>query len=62
MTGEELIEELRDSKFSDLPIVVITGSEVSEVRERLRGVFVDDYILKTQLTLERLEDCIQRLI
>jgi len=62
MTGEELIEDVRDSKFGNLPIIVITGSDMSEVRERMKGLFIDDFILKTQLTQERLVDSIERLV
>lgn len=61
MTGEELIEDLRNSKFGDLPIIVVTGSEVSEVRHRLKGLFIDDFILKTQLTQERLAESLERV-
>jgi len=61
MTGEEMIKDFRESKFGDLPVVVITGSEMSEVRERLKGLFIDDFILKTQLTQDRLIDCMERL-
>ncbi len=61
MTGEALIEELRDSKYQNIPIVVITASDMTEVRQRLKGVFIDDFILKPQLTQERLEDVISRL-
>ncbi len=61
MTGEEIIEELRGSKYQDIPIVVITASDMAEVRQRLKGVFIDDFILKPQLTQERLEDVIHRV-
>ncbi len=61
MTGEELIEDLRNSKFGDLPIVVISGSDISEIRQRLKGLFIDDFILKTQLTEERLVDSLERV-
>jgi len=61
MTGEDLIGNLRDSKFGELPIVVITGSEMSEVRQRLKGLFIDDFIVKTQLTQEKLIDSLERV-
>lgn len=62
MTGEELIEDLRASKFGNLPVVVVSGSDKAEIRERLKGIFVDDYILKSQLDQERLIDCVERLV
>ncbi len=62
MTGEELIEDLRDSKFGNLPILVISGSDKSEIRERLKGLFIDDLIIKTNLTQDRLVDSLERLV
>lgn len=61
MTGEELIDDLRNSKFGDLPIIVISGSEISEIRQRLKGLFIDDFIVKTELTQERLVDSLERV-
>lgn len=61
MTGEELIDDIRNSKFSDMPVVVISGSEISEIRHRLKGLFIDDFIVKTQLDQDRLVDTIHRV-
>lgn len=62
MTGEELINSLRESRYSDIPIVVITSLEVSEVKQRLKGLKIDDVILKQDLTGERFNLCIDRLL
>ena len=62
MTGEELIRSMRNSRFSDIPIVVITSLETSEVRERLKGLDIQDVILKQDLTPERFNSCIDRIL
>ncbi len=62
MTGEELIENLRGSRYSDIPIVIITSLEVEEVKERLKGIKIQDYILKQDLTPERFNNCIDRIL
>lgn len=62
MTGEELINHLRDSRYSDIPIVVITSLEPQEVKQRLKGLRIDDVILKQDLTNERFNLCIDRIL
>jgi CheY-like chemotaxis protein len=62
MTGEELIQQMRNSRYSDIPIVLITSLEVSEVKERLKGLKIDDCILKQDLTSDRFNSCIDRIL
>lgn len=62
MTGEELIEHVRDSRYSDIPIVIITSLEVKEVKERLKGLKIDDLILKHDLTPDRFNRCVDRIL
>jgi len=62
MTGEELVEHLRNSRYGHVPIVLITSLEVDEVRQRLKGLKIDDYILKQDLNQDRFESCIDRIL
>lgn len=62
MTGEELVKNMRESRFSDIPIVIITSLEVAEVKERLKGLKIDDCILKQDLTPERFNRCVDRIL
>lgn len=62
MTGEELVQQMRNSRYSDIPIVIITSLETSEVKERLKGLRIDDCILKQDLTPERFNSCIDRIL
>lgn len=62
MTGEELIESLRNSRYSDIPVVLITSLEVDEVRERLKGLKIQDYILKQDLSPDNFNKVIDRIL
>lgn len=62
MTGEELIQSMRSSRYSDIPIVIITSLETAEVKERLKGLQIDDCILKQDLTPDRFNSCIDRIL
>lgn len=62
MTGEELIENLQGSRYSDIPIVLITSLEVDEVKERLKGLKIQDYILKQDLTPDTFNKVIDRIL
>lgn len=62
MTGEALIESIRDSRYSDIPIVIITSLEANEVKKRLKGLKIDDLILKPDLTPDRFNRCVDRIL
>lgn len=62
MTGEELIRNMKNSRYSDIPIVLITSLEVNEVKERLKGLPIEDCILKQDLTPDRFNSCIDRIL
>lgn len=60
MHAEQLIEELKSSKYSDLPVVILTSSEIANIHKRLKGLEFSDFILKESLTIETLKKCVQR--
>lgn len=60
MTGEELIHKLRESRYKDIPIILITSLETNEIKDRVKGIRIDDYILKSELTQDTFESCIDR--
>lgn len=60
MPGEELIQKLRSSRYRTIPIILITSLETDEIKERIRGVHIDDYILKHELSSDLFEACIDR--
>lgn len=62
MTGEELIRNMKNSRYSDIPIVLITSLDVAEVKERLKGLQIEDCILKQDLTPDRFNSCIDRIL
>ncbi len=62
MTGEELIEHLGDSRYSDIPIVIISSLEIDEVKQRLKGLKITDYILKQDLSPDRFNRCVDRIL
>ncbi len=62
MTGEDLIENLNGSRYADIPIVIITSLDADEMKERLTGLNVRDYILKQDLTPETFNKCIDNIL
>jgi CheY-like chemotaxis protein len=62
MTGEELIMTMKNSRYAHIPIVVITSLEEDEVKDRLKGIKVDEIIFKSELTADRFNNCIDRIL
>ncbi len=62
MLGEEVIEELNESQFGDLPIVVITGLDIIDLKERIKGLKINDFILKQDLDLHSFQRVVDRLL
>lgn len=62
MTGEELVNNMRNSRYAHIPIVIITSLEIGEVKSRLKGLKIDDCILKQDLTPERFNRCVDRIL
>ncbi len=60
MPAEQLIEELKSSKYSELPVVILTSSEIANIHKRLKGLEFSDFILKESLTIESFKKCVQR--
>jgi two-component system cell cycle response regulator len=53
-TADELIDELNRSRHRGLPVFVITATDSLELREKLFGLGVVDYMLKQDINIERL--------
>lgn len=63
MDGLELTSKIRsDSRLSELPVVLVTGLESSEDRERGIDVGANAYIVKSSFDQSNLLEVIQRLI
>ncbi|HAS75027.1 MAG TPA: hypothetical protein DCS67_12855 [Clostridiales bacterium UBA8960] len=60
MSAEMLIANLKSSKFSDIPIVILTSTEVADIHKRLKGLEFNDFLTKESLTIERLKKCVLR--
>ena len=58
---EKFIEELQKSKFSDIPIIIITSEDSLEIREKMFQLGVVDYINKKELSIERIEKYIKKI-
>lgn len=61
-TGLDLIDEIRDAKGFDVPIIMITADETEEVAMKSIQHGVDDFIVKTLKGLKDLPDTIYRTI
>jgi CheY-like chemotaxis protein len=61
MSAETLISNLKASKYKHIPVVIVTSSEVENVRARLKSLPFDDFILKEQLTPETLGKCLSKI-
>jgi len=63
MNGFELTESIRrDEKFHGLPVVLVTGLESKEDRERGFDVGADAYIIKSSFDQSNLLEVIERLL
>jgi two-component system, chemotaxis family, sensor kinase CheA len=62
MNGFELTEKIRgESKFADLPVVLVTGLESKDDRERGIEVGADAYIIKSSFDQSNLLEVVKRL-
>ncbi len=55
-TGEDFIVRLNSSEYSSIPVIILTSTESLELRTRLFSLGIVDYILKKDMTVERLEN------
>lgn len=62
MTGEKFIEILSTSKFSNIPVIVLTSTDSLELRTKLFSLGIVDYILKKDVNTIRLENYFDSLI
>lgn len=60
--GADFIEKLTVSKFSSIPVIVFTAKESLQLREKLFSLGIADYILKEDITANRLQVYFQALI
>ncbi|BEP29588.1 response regulator [Helicovermis profundi] len=59
--GEEIITELNNSEFSDIPILVFTSTDDIAVREKLFNLGVVDYIIKNDISIDKIRNYIGTL-
>lgn len=60
MSAETLIANLKQSKHSETPIIILTSTEIADIHKRLKGLEFNDLITKETLTLDRLRKCVLR--
>ena len=61
MSAENLIQELKDSKYKSIPVIVLTSSEIDNLNKRLRGLDFYDFILKENLNIDSLNTVLDRI-
>ncbi|MBF4695997.1 response regulator [Fusibacter ferrireducens] len=61
MSGENLIQDLKESKFKSIPVVILTSSEVDNLNKRLKGLDFYDFILKENLNIDTLNNILDRI-
>lgn len=49
MSGEEFIHDINNSKYKNIPIIVLTSTDTLEMREHIFGLGVVDYLVKTEV-------------
>jgi len=62
MSGVEFIELLSKTKFSNIPVIVLTSTDSLELRTKLFSMGIVDYILKKDINTTKLENYFDSLI
>ncbi|MCF6334806.1 MAG: diguanylate cyclase [Spirochaetales bacterium] len=62
MSGEDFIRYLSKSKFSNIPVIVLTSTDSLELRTKLFSLGIIDYILKKDISTAKLENYFDSLI
>ncbi len=62
MSGEDFIRFISNSKFSNIPVIVLTSTDSLELRTRLFSMGIIDYILKKDISTAKLENYFDSLI
>ena len=60
MDAEHLISNIKASKYIDMPIVILTSSEIADIHKRLKGIEFNDFVMKENLTINAFKKCIAR--
>lgn len=60
INAEKLISNIKASKYNNIPVVILTSSEIENIHKRLKGLEFNDLILKENLTIESFKKCITR--
>ena len=60
MKAEELISNIKDSKYTDTPVIILTSLEIENIHKRLKELTFNDLILKENLTVDSFKKCIGR--
>ncbi len=55
-TGEDFLKKLNSTGFSSIPVIILTSSDSLKLRTRLFSLGIVDYILKKDMSIERLEN------
>lgn len=62
MSVENMLDELRDSKYKSLPVIILTSSDVENISKRLKNLVFTDFILKENLTPDLFHQTIVRVM
>lgn len=60
MSVESLLKEISASKYKNLPVVILTSSNVDNITRRLKQLQFSDFLLKENLSYETLSNCIKK--
>lgn len=52
MSAKQMINDLHSSRYSQVPVIVITSNDMEEANAKLEGVSVKDIIVKQDMTFE----------
>lgn len=61
-SGEEFVRDLNASRFKDIPVIVITSEDSQETQERFFSLGIINYLLKSEITVERLSRYLDQFI
>ena len=51
-TAKDIVFELKNSKYNNIPIIIMTSNDLEDAHKKLEGLSIENFIKKQDLTFE----------